>query len=259
MLPLSSPSREAQLTTISLVASDSQVSQAERVLNAQELSRANRFVHADVRRRFIICRSRLRHLLAQKLGIEPAQVAFRYERWGKPQLDHPGQPDWHFNVSHSADWAMIVLAQVPVGVDLEARNPRMQFRAIASQILNDRERSIWQKLPPPQQEINTWRLWVCKEALLKAMGLGIAEGLRQVSLPLPLPSHGQPFPPEYIDGALQMHLEDDGTCQQNHWIDSRAWRLQLLDAPTDHQAVDHQAVEYQAAVCLPAGVQLVRS
>lgn len=249
MLPLSSPSLVARLTTVCLTATETQLSQAEQVLNAQEISRANRFVHADVRRRFIMCRSKLRHLLAQELGIAAAEVAFRYERWGKPQLALTSRPPLHFNVSHSGESAMILVAQVPVGVDLELINQRTQIRALASQILSDRERLVWQKLPPPQQEATTWRLWVCKEALLKAMGLGIAEGLKQVSLPLPLPDDGEPFSPDHIDGALQMHLEDDGTCQQNHWIDSRAWRLQLLDVLPG----------FQAAVCLPGGVHLERT
>lgn len=249
MLPLSSPSMVARLTTVSLTATEPQLLQAEQVLNAQEMSRANRFVHADVRRRFIMCRSRLRHLLAQQLGsVAAAEIAFRYERWGKPQLAQTSRPPLHFNVSHSGDSALIVVAQVPVGVDLELINQRTQIRGLASQILSDRERLVWQKLPPLQQEAVTWRLWVCKEALLKAMGLGIAEGLKQVSLPVPLPADGELFPPDHIDGALQMHLEDDGTCQQNHWIDSRAWRLQLLDSLPG----------FRAAVCLPAGVQLQR-
>ena len=249
MLPLSSPPQVARLTAISLSATESELADAERVLNAVEMSRANRFVHADVRRRFIMCRSKLRHLLAQELGILAADVAFRYERWGKPQLAQTQRPPLHFNVSHSGEQALIVVAQVPVGIDLEVVNPRTQIRAIASQIVSSRERPSWQKLPPPQQETTTWQMWVCKEALLKAMGLGIAEGLRQVSLPLPLPIDGGSFSPDYIDGALQMHLEDDGTCQQNHWIDSRAWRLQLLDILPG----------YRAAVCLPAGVQLEHS
>lgn len=246
-MPLLSPSRVARLTTISLTATESQLALAEQELDAQELSRANRFVHADVRRRFIMCRSKLRRLLSQELSVAAADVAFRYERWGKPQLAQTSNPPLHFNVSHSGERAMIVVAKVPVGVDLEVINQRTQYRAIVSQILSDRERLAWQKLPPPLQETTTLRLWVCKEALLKAMGLGIAEGLKQVSFPIPLPDDGQPFSPHHIHGALQMHLEDDGTCRQNHWIDSRAWRLQLLDL----------LAECQAAVCLPAGVQLV--
>ena len=247
MSSLLSSKREAQLFAFSLAASEQQLAEAERVLNAEELARANRFVFADMRRRFIVCRSRLRHLLALELGIEAAQVGFRYEQWGKPQLSKPAAAGLQFNVSHSGDWGLIVLARVAVGADLEVLNERFEYRGIASQILSPRERTAWEKLAPTAQASETLRLWVCKEALLKAMGLGIAEGLQQVSLPIPLPNSGEVFSPESINGALQMHLEDDGTCERNHWIDSRAWRLQLLDMlPNCHMAV-----------CLPAGVQLV--
>lgn len=242
-----SSKREAHLFAFSLVASEQQLAEAERVLNAEELARANRFVHADVRRRFIMCRSRLRHLLAREMGIEAVAVRFRYEQWGKPQLQKPAVADLQFNASHSGDWGLIALARVAVGVDLEVFNNRLEYRGVASQILAARERIAWEKLAPAAQATETLRLWVCKEALLKAMGLGIAEGLQQVNFPIPLPSHGESFSPESISGALQMHLEDDGTCERNHWIDSRAWRLQLLDVlPNCH-----------TAVCLPAGVQLV--
>jgi len=238
--------REARLFAFSLAASEQQVAEAERALNAEELAQANRFVHTDVRRRFIVCRSRLRHLLARELGIAAAQVGFRYEQWGKPQLQKPARSDLQFNVSHSGDWGLIVLARVAVGVDLEVLNERFEYRGIASQILTARERTAWEKLPPATRSSETLRLWVCKEALLKAMGLGIAEGLQQVSFPIPLPSCGAVFSPESISGALQMHLEDDGTCKRSHWIDSRAWRLQLLDVlPNCYMAV-----------CLPTGVQL---
>ncbi|MEO8272369.1 MAG: 4'-phosphopantetheinyl transferase superfamily protein [Aureliella sp.] len=238
---------EAQLFSFSLAASEAQLMEAERALNTEELARANRFVHADVRRRFVVCRSRLRHLLAHELGIEPAQVGFRYEKWGKPQLSNPAVADLQFNVSHSADWGLVALARVAVGVDLELFNDRFEYRGVASQIVTPHERMAWSKLVPAVQATETLRLWVCKEALLKAMGLGIAEGLQQVSFPIPLPSRGEVFSPESISGALQMHLEDDGTCARNHWIDSRAWRLQLLDV----------IPQCYTAVCLPAGVQLV--
>lgn len=246
MLSLLPNARQAQLFTVSLLATEQQVSEASRVLNAEELARANRFVHADVRRRFIMCRSTLRHLLARELKTKAAQLRFRYEQWGKPQLEQSSKTQIHFNVSHSGDWGLVLIAREPVGVDLEIPNERIQYRAIASQILSPRERLTWEGLPAPAQALAVLRIWVCKEALLKAMGLGIAEGLQQVSLPIPLPKAGELFAPEAIDGALQMHLEDDGTCGRNHWIDSRAWRLQLLDLLPDGHV----------AVCLPAGVQL---
>lgn len=226
---------QARVYSVPLNVSDSQYADCESSLNAEELARANRFVHADVRRRFVVCRGTLRSVLAQMVGCTPSAVTFRYEQWGKPQLAKPRVPNLHFNVSHSGEWALIAIAQSPLGVDVEVINSRITYRAIAAQILSPGEQQSWEQLSSAHREEATLKLWVCKEALLKAMGLGIAEGLKQVTLPLPLNDHGE-FAPLAIDGNLQMHLEDDGSCRTNHWIDSAAWRLRLLPLIPDSYA-----------------------
>ncbi len=231
---------EAKLFVIKLDVSTTDYAACESLLNAEELSRANRFVHADVRRRFVVCRGHLRRVLGEMSNVEPAQVGFHYERWGKPQLSTrqatvPLGRNLHFNVSHSGEWALIAVAHTPVGVDVEVFNERISYRAIASQILSQREQIEWERLSGADRESATLQLWVCKEALLKAMGLGIAEGLKQVTFPLPIPEP-HPFAPAAIDGQLQMHLEDDGSCRSNHWIDASEWRLRMLNIIPDSQA-----------------------
>ena len=219
---------EVRLFLVPLTVHQSDYAECEQTLSADELARANRFVHADVRRRFVVCRGNLRRVLADALSQPPGDLKFRYQQWGKPQLISGVGPDVHFNVSHSGEWAFLALARSPVGVDVEVINDRINYRAIASQILTARETQAWERLSLAEREVATMQLWVCKEALLKAMGLGIAEGLQQVSVPLPIPQ-GVAFAPAHIDGQLQMHVEDDGSCRTNHWIDAASWRLRMLE------------------------------
>ncbi len=220
-------SNEVQLFVVPLAVSNLEMTGCEKLLNAEELARANRFMHADVRRRFVVCRGMLRRVMATAVSLQPEQIKFHYEQWGKPRLERRSRPEVHFNVAHSDEWALIALAQSPVGVDVEVLNERINYRAIASQILTSCESQAWDQLVGSDREMATMQLWVCKEALLKAMGLGIAEGLKQVSFPLPIPEESD-FAPVHIDGQLQMHLEDDGSCRTNHWIDASAWRLRML-------------------------------
>lgn len=228
---------EVKLFVVALDVPQRDYAACERTLNAEELARANRFLHADVRRRFVVCRGNLRRVLAHALAQQPADLSFRYEQWGKPRLAGIAVPHLHFNVSHSGEWAFIALAKSPVGVDVEVLNDRINYQAIASQILTKREAQVWDKLPIAEHARTTMQLWVCKEALLKAMGLGIAEGLQHVSFPLPLPERVA-FTPNHIDGLLQMHVEDDGSCRNNHWIDAASWRLQMLDLiPNSYAAI----------------------
>lgn len=228
---------EVKLFVVPLDVSAGDYAACEHTLTADELARANRFVHDDVRRRFVVCRGNLRRILAQALEQQPKELRFRYEQWGKPRLVRSVEPHLHFNVSHSGEWALIALAQSPLGVDLEVFNGRISYRAIASQILTGRESQLWEQLSLPQRAVATMQLWVCKEALLKAMGLGIAEGLQLVSFPLPIPREVA-FAPTHVDGQLQMHVEDDGSCRTNHWIDAASWRLRMLDLiPNSYAAI----------------------
>ena len=222
---------EVRIADVDLDPAEVDLDSLSTVLSADELARADRFVTAELRRRYIICRATLRKLLAERLQREPSTLRFHYQQWGKPQLaDAP--PGVHFNVTHSADRALIALSSVPVGIDLEVANDRIQFRSIARQVLSEFEKPTWEALPFAQQESSMMQLWVCKESLLKAMGLGIAEGLKRTTLPLPIPE--EPFLPKRIDGSLQLELEEDASCQMNSWLDARQWTVSLIRS--DEQA-----------------------
>lgn len=218
---------EVRIWTESLDAPAARIASLERLLGPDELARADRFVTSELRRRFVICRGRLRELLAAAIETSPDEIEFRYERWGKPQLVNRANVPIHFNVSHSGDWALIALALSPIGVDLEVPNDRINYKSIVRQVLSEQEQAAWDDLPAKQRDETIRQLWVCKESLLKGLGLGIAEGLRKTTLPLPIPQ-AVPFSPLSIDSTLQLHIEDDGTCRMNDWIDGDTWRIRLI-------------------------------
>jgi 4'-phosphopantetheinyl transferase len=219
---------ETRIFAVDLNVDPQLVRRYESILNPEERARAERFLLPELRRRFAVCRGSLRQILGGFLAMAPSKVEFSYERWGKPKLCRPSTVGLHFNVSHSREWALIAVAQSSVGIDLEIPTHRFEHRSIASQVVSPREQSSWNSIPASEKNRGMLRLWVCKEALLKAMGLGIAEGLRQVSFDLPINEAGD-FHPTAIDSTLMLHLDDDGSCRSQHWIDARAWRLRLLE------------------------------
>lgn len=231
---------EVQVWTFALTATDDEFSELEESLTTDELARADRFLGPELRHRFIVARGRLRQLLAMYLRKTAADIRFNYGEWGKPRLSE-GQAkapsNLHFNLSHSGDEGAIAISRYPVGVDLEVAHPRTNHRAVRSQILSANEEEAWQVKKMPQPELETMRLWVCKEAFLKATGLGIAEGLRKVDFPLPVPTD-QSFAPNWIDGSLQLHLEEDASCNRNAWLAPDTWRLSILDSgPSRYLAI----------------------
>jgi phosphopantetheinyl transferase len=197
-------------------------------LSADERLRAERFVVAAPREQFVLCRSGLRQLLATMLGTAPNAIEFRYDRAGKPNLRN--NPSIHFNVSHSVDQAMIAFAHSPIGIDLEIPAPRVRLHTLAESVLSKPERAATRDLPPQQLDSLVLDLWVAKEALLKALGIGLAGGMQRITFQLPL-SGDDWFAPGSIDSGLQLELQETGNCSRNSWLDPSTWKLRYLQAP----------------------------
>lgn len=148
-------------------------------LSEDEHRRAEAFTREEPRRRFIVARSQLRKLLGDLLGIAPAEVAFRYGPAGKPALTN--DPSVHFNLAHSADVAVCVIAKHPVGVDLERRRPMKNAPGLAERWFHPEEqRRIATAVDPLDSFFQTWTR---KEAVLKLVGVGVGESLPRVLTP----------------------------------------------------------------------------
>lgn len=74
----------------------------------------------------------------------------------------------HWSLSHKSDVVGAVAAPLPVGIDLETIRPVSD--ALLTKIADDDE---WHLIDGDRQR-NFFRLWTAKEAVLKAVGRGIA-------------------------------------------------------------------------------------
>ena len=86
---------------------------------------------------------------------------------GKPYfVDSP----LYFSISHTKNHAFCVLAPVPVGIDGEEMNRRIDLR-LAEKILSAREKTRYESAS--DQRAALLRLWVLKEAAAKLTGEGL--------------------------------------------------------------------------------------
>lgn len=166
---------------------------ADAPLSREELERANRYIFEHDRVRYLVSHAALRELLGQN-GAVPAQP-FSTGPHGKPYLAGFA---WHFNLSHSADEALVALSAVhEVGVDIEAVKPIDQLEDLARQYFTPRELEAWSRLGETARLHAFFSLWSRKEACVKAAGWGLNLPLqhfdvgftdtrpREVDLPLP--------------------------------------------------------------------------
>lgn len=92
---------------------------------------------------------------------------FYLDKYGKPQSDKI-----HFNISHTDGYIVIALSDKPVGVDIE--------------VVKEMDNSIVKFISSEQEydaihnNVDAIKLWTNKEALLKAVGIGLRCLLNEV-------------------------------------------------------------------------------
>lgn len=147
-----------------------------RVLTDDELARADRFRAERHRDRFIACRAQVRQVLAGCLNERPECIEFVYGPQGKPALG-PAQCDSgiHFNISNSHDLALCAVAlHRDVGVDVERLREGRDHEGLAERFFSPQEVETLRRTPDGRRTAAFFNCWTRKEAVLKAVGIGIA-------------------------------------------------------------------------------------
>ncbi|MFB2771656.1 4'-phosphopantetheinyl transferase HetI [Pelatocladus sp. BLCC-F211] len=172
---------------IELERPESELQVLQTTLSGDEIARAQRFYFEQHRQRFIAGRGILRTILGRYLGVEPQAVEFTYELRGKPLLaDSFADSGLSFNLSHSQDLALCgVSRNRKIGIDVEYMRSVSDVEALAERFFAPREYELVRSLPSNQQQQVFFRYWTCKEAYLKAIGVGIVQ-LEKVEISLTL-------------------------------------------------------------------------
>lgn len=176
---------ELLIWRVGLELDDAAVAELAQVLSAEELVRADRFYFPRDRRRFIAARASLRNILAGVLGAVPRSIVFSYNVFGKPALADGMNREIRFNVSHSQEVALVAVAKGgSLGIDIEAVNRDVPLLEIAERFFSQKERSALRSVPRDFQAEAFFDCWVCKEAYIKARGMGLSLPLESFSLPV---------------------------------------------------------------------------
>lgn len=156
-----------------------------RLLPASELERLSLLRLRADRDRSLVGWALVRALLSRRTGLPPQLIGIdrRCARCGcgrgKPRLaGSAGGVD--FSLSHSGDHvAVAVCDEAAVGVDVEALGQGRGTAALRRRVLSPDE------IPAVRDDRGFLRCWVRKEAVTKAVGVGLSAGLRRFSVSAP--------------------------------------------------------------------------
>ncbi|TSE15824.1 4'-phosphopantetheinyl transferase superfamily protein [Arthrobacter sp. KBS0703] len=159
------------------------------ILDPAELTRAALFSGELPRRRFLAGRLVQRHFAAELLGLADDRLEIDYHcpacgqgSWlnhGRPGYTVEGRPvPLVLSLSRCGDWA-VVAGQLDadltgaVGVDVEDESSTA-FEGFDATLLTDGEQRLTLSTPEHSRPQLRAQLWTRKEALLKALGTGLA-------------------------------------------------------------------------------------
>lgn len=147
------------------------------LLNADEKQKADTFSRAELQQKYINTRGMLRKVLGTYLNMKPQDINIKKAEYGKPFVENS---EVFFNLSHTGNKLVIAVSNVgEIGIDLEQLKARKNLKGLVEKCFSVTEQQSWESLSERQQIIMFYYLWVRKEALVKAIGRGIAMGLDQ--------------------------------------------------------------------------------
>jgi 4'-phosphopantetheinyl transferase len=190
----------------------------EALLGAEERERAARIRVAGGRRRFVVAHALARCALSRAAPVEPGAWRFRRGPHGKPEVTEPSAASTlRFNLSHTAGLAACAVTEgVEVGVDAEAGARLGDPLPLALRFFAASEVEALRALEGEARRQRFLDLWSLKEALLKALGVGLAGRIARVSFAV---EEGRP------------RLLDAGDLGG----DPRDWQLALLRPTPSHR------------------------
>lgn len=172
---------EVHVWRASLNASLSTIESLKLLLTDEEVARAERFYFEKGRHGYIVTHGILRILLGRYLDVDPRQLRFRTNAYGKPEVEASAHSvQLHFNLSHTHELVAFAFTYLgEVGIDIEYMRTHVEYEALAKHFFSPYESAVLHDLPEDMKQEAFFNCWTRKEAYIKARGMGL-------SLPLDL-------------------------------------------------------------------------
>ena len=156
-------------------------------VNEQRRAKVLRCKNEEDRRRTLLAGVLLRYAL-ENAGLSYNDLEFAATKEGKPYL--ASHQDVSFSLSHSGKYAVCMIADQNVGVDVESRKRKLlvegnqeKILSVASKSFSEAEYERLVSVSGEEQIESFLRLWTRKEAVSKAVGKGLAMDFSKICEP----------------------------------------------------------------------------
>lgn len=125
-----------------------------------------------------------RLILSKYLYVSPEKIIFSYNQNGKPSIANSDSHKLHFNYAHTGETVVFALNRnCEIGVDIELIKNIPELELLVQKYLSDEEIYLFDKIKNSYNKLKYfYKIWTRKEALLKGIGKGISDEMRNFSV-----------------------------------------------------------------------------
>ncbi len=154
------------------------------MLDDKERARAARFAFQEDRQSYIAAHALVRAELSRRADRAPQQWRFAETKLGKPFLLDPPR-DLRFSITHTRGMVAVAIAEgVEIGVDVESADRRAESMKLAERFFAPEEVALLRAVEGEARRNLFFAIWTLKEAVVKATGLGLSQGLDSFAVSL---------------------------------------------------------------------------
>lgn len=147
------------------------------LLDDAERARYDAFRDPALQRRYLRSHAAARAVLGTVAGVAPHRIRVGIGSHGKPEP--AGLPGLAYSLSHADELAVVAVSTTgTLGVDVDRVRDGSRWRALATRWFPPDEARQVLRGPRRDDETRFLRLWTRKEAVVKAAGARLADGLR---------------------------------------------------------------------------------
>ena len=155
------------------------------ILSPPEQLRAGKYHFQSDCEQFVLARGMLRVILSRYLNIEPGQILFSHNQYGKPAVSPDDTTSLRFNASRSNWYALLAVAHGrEVGVDIEWVRHDLASLEVADHFFSPAEVTALRALPTHERINAFFDCWTRKESYIKALGRGLSQPLHTFTVSL---------------------------------------------------------------------------
>lgn len=145
------------------------------VLSGSEIRKLKRFKNKNEANLFLVGKLLTRKSISAILNVNPKEIIFKSDKYGRPSLNFPRIKNLDFNLSHSGKWVVLAIGYNKIGIDIEKMVP-IDFKIANNYFHKEELKFLYSQKKEKKERFYT--LWTLKESFIKSVGKGLSLNLK---------------------------------------------------------------------------------